>query len=815
MILPSRTGEPAASPVISPLILGAFDMPLSTRFHLGRLWHRSTRILLDLLGEAPGEALFEGLARAVVAALAAALAALGAIAGAVACARPAQPPPGPGTPTAAGAPTTTGPPPVAAELARASRGGRPVLFVGLDGGDWQLLDGYMADGTMPSLAQLVRQGSPGVLETIQPPLSPLVWTTMMTGVSPLEHRVLDFTRFNPVSGAREPIGSDERQVPAVWNMASAAGKSVAVFGLWATYPAEAVRGLMVADRFASFTASDRRPPPGVVFPPGRERWAREALAAAVRDTDYRAVHRFLPWLGAAEYERQLALPEPYAQPASALRRILAETRAYHTLARTWIERARPDLAVVYFQGTDTLGHIFASYAPPRQPGVTPEDFARYGAVPRLYFAEIDRLLGDFRDLAARQGSVLFVASDHGFHWREGRPPAAGGAGSAAAAAATAARWHREEGIYLLWEPPAGGPHRETRQAAGLANAADAPRAPEAPEAVARGGVAQVCATILRLLGLPPGAGLAPALDAAKRYTAAGTTAAAPPAGPSGALKPAEPVGAVDYRRFFQAGGAPRPRGPAGPAAAAPDDEQLSALRALGYIGAGEPSRREPAAGGPPGAGAAGSVPDATRTAASFDNEGLLLRQQGRSAAARDAFEQALARQPDLPAALWNLSDLLFAGAAAAAGGGADGFGERLDPARTASLDRADDLLLRALAGSLPGGVEHALERAARYGRGGARERGLALLERAAALRPGDPRPWLLHGRYRLEQQRCDAALEDFTRAIRLDPASAVAQASAGLALLCRGDEPAALAAFRRSLALDPNQPEVRRFLAHP
>ncbi|MBV8200289.1 MAG: tetratricopeptide repeat protein, partial [Acidobacteria bacterium] len=463
----------------------------------------------------------------------------------------------------------------------------------------------------------------------------------------------------------------------------------------------------------------------------------------------------------------------------------------------WIERARPDLGIVYFQGTDTLGHIFAAYAPPRQPGVTPEDFARYGAVPRRYFAEVDRLLGDFRELAARQGAVLFIASDHGFRWGEGRPPSPAGAASAAAAA-TAARWHREEGIYLLWAPPG------TQMT---------------PQRRGRGGVAQVCATLLRLLGLPPGVGLAPALDAAGDYAADGPTASAGAAAArSVALPPAAPlppIAPVDYRRYFQPGAVPRPPVPAGAAAA--NDEQLAALRALGYIGAAEPSRREPAGGGPPGAGpgAAAALPDSTRTAASFDNEGLLLRRQGRAAAARDAFEQALARQPDLAAAQWNLSDLLFADATAGAGAGAAALAEPGDPGRAANLDRADDLLLRALAGGLPGGIEHALERAARYGRGGARERGLALLERAAALRPADPRPWLLHGRFRLEQRHCDAALDDFTRAIRLAPGSAVAHASAGLALLCRGDEAAALAAFRRSLALDPDQPEVRRFLAHP
>jgi tetratricopeptide (TPR) repeat protein len=746
----------------------------------------------------------------------AAAAVLAVAAAAAGCSRPAgPPPPGAAAGAAAGGTsespagafgsaataggTTAGagqqPPPVVPELARlarAARGGRPVLFVGLDGADWQLLDGYLADGTMPNLAGLARQGVAGVLRTIQPPLSPLVWTTMMTGVSPLAHRVLDFTRFNPATGAREPIGSDERRAPAVWNMASAAGKTVAVFGLWATYPAEPVRGLLVADRFASFTAGDRRPPPGVVFPASREGWAREVLAAAVRDTGYAELRRYLPWLDEDEYRRQVAQPEPYAHPVSALRRILAETRAYHALARAWIERARPDLAVVYFEGTDTLGHIFAPYAPPRQAAVSEADFARFGGVPRLYFAEIDRLLGDFRDLAASQGAVLFVASDHGFRWREGRPAAL-----SSAAAATAARWHREEGIYLLWAGAGRGGAGGRRGS---------------------GGVAQVCATLLALLGLPPGTGLAPALAAVHQLAgpkAAGAELAAAPS----AREPA-PLPEIDYRRYFHPA-APATAAPAetvraagsatsSPPAGAGDDEQLAALRALGYIGAGEPSRRALAPSTAP------APSDATRTAASFDNEGLLLRQQGQETAARAAFEQALARQPDLPAALWNLSDLLFAeaGPAIPPSGSPTPAGRGAFP-HPEVLDRADDLLLRALAGGLPDGVERLLERAGRYRRAGGADRGLALLDRALALRPADSRLWLARGRDRLERQRCAAAYDDFTRAAALDPASALAEASRGLALLCRGDQPGALAAFRRSLALDPNQPEIRRFLAHP
>ncbi len=317
----------------------------------------------------------------------------------------------------------------------------------------------------------------------------------------------------------------------------------------------------------------------------------------------------------------------------------------------------------------------------------------------------------------------------------------------------------------------------------------------------RGGVAQVCATLLALLGLPPGAGLAAPLDAARAF-AGGAATALPP---------------VDYGRFFHPAAATATPGAGG-------DDQIAALRALGYIGSGEPIRRTaPAAVSSPAA-----ARDLTRTAASFDNEGLLLRQAGQPAAAEAAFERALERQPEQPSALWNLSDLLFAeaeGAAARAataraaaratpGGVTTRSAEPLPaPTRPGLLERADSLLLRAVAAGLPAGADRVLERAPRYGRAGERDRGLALLDGALAGHAAEPRLWLLHGRYRLEQQRCDAARDDFTRSLQLDPASPLAHASLGLALLCRGDEPAALAAFRRSLALDPNQPEIRRFLA--
>src|SRR5881397_3918544 len=70
------------------------------------------------------------------------------------------------------------------DIASRVRPARPVIFIGLDGADWQLLDRYMASGAMPNLKRLASTGVSGPLETEHPPLSPIVWTTMMTGVSP-------------------------------------------------------------------------------------------------------------------------------------------------------------------------------------------------------------------------------------------------------------------------------------------------------------------------------------------------------------------------------------------------------------------------------------------------------------------------------------------------------------------------------------------------------------------------------------------------------------------------------------------------------
>jgi Flp pilus assembly protein TadD len=466
---------------------------------------------------------------------------------------------------------------------------RRVIVVGLDAADWQLLDGYRADGTMPNLARLVQEGRSGILRTIQPPLSPLIWTTMMTGTSPLQHRILDFTRFNPVTGVREPITSDERLEKAVWEMAGDAGRDVAVLGMWATHPAEPVRGLMISERLFAILKHEATPP-GVVHPPEEQPRVLAERAKVEGEVSLAALQAYLPWLTKAEFEYLEGGGDPYLHPVTMLRRILIETRLYHRLALDWTRRKPPALTVVYFEGTDSIGHVFAAFAPPQQPGIDPKDFQRYQSVPRDYFREIDGMLGEYRALAEEIGAALLVVSDHGFLWHEGRPRSSGIAG------ATAALWHREEGIYLLW---------------GRGIEPDATRGD--------GRVGQVAATIMGLLGLTRAAGTEdPAL--------AGV---------------AEVLPARDY--------GPRAARLMVPADSGPAGEAVERLKALGYVGSNEPAARPTGAGS--STRTAGSftnegllLMDSGKTAESKAAFEQALRLDPRSAAAKYALASLLEKE---------------------------------------------------------------------------------------------------------------------------------------------------------------------------
>ena len=139
-------------------------------------------------------------------------------------------------------------------------GGQRVIVIGIDGLDHALLERFMAEGRLPNFARLARDGDFAPLQTTMPPLSPVAWSTFITGLDPGGHGIFDFVHRDPatmqpvepfysISPAGRslalgswvlPLAGQEvtryRRGQALWELLDAAGVETTVFRMPVNFP---------------------------------------------------------------------------------------------------------------------------------------------------------------------------------------------------------------------------------------------------------------------------------------------------------------------------------------------------------------------------------------------------------------------------------------------------------------------------------------------------------------------------------------------------------------------------------------------------
>jgi predicted AlkP superfamily phosphohydrolase/phosphomutase/predicted Zn-dependent protease len=334
----------------------------------------------------------------------------------------------------------SGPPGLRAALAtralqdRVQDTGARVALIGLDGADWEIIDPLIARGLLPNLSRLKSQGAWGNMKSMNPMLSPLLWTSVATGRPPEQHGIIDFLMRDAATGKPVPVASRSRKVKALWNILTDAGRKSAFVAWWATWPAEEVNGYMVSDRVAystfSFVDKGENDGKGATWPPGYFQEIRPRLqeAAGIRDAELK--------------EFADATPEEYRRLAG----IVASARSYQAVALDLLSRGQPDLFSVYYQGIDEVCHRFAHYMPPKMAMVSREDYERYRGTVEAYYRYQDRLLGQVLAKLAPDTNVILL-SDHGFRNGGGRP-----ADEPPYIEGKPGLWHRQYGIVILSGP---------------------------------------------------------------------------------------------------------------------------------------------------------------------------------------------------------------------------------------------------------------------------------------------------------------------------------------------------------------------------
>jgi predicted AlkP superfamily phosphohydrolase/phosphomutase len=294
---------------------------------------------------------------------------------------------------------------------------RRALLIGIDGATLRVAAPLMRQGRLPNLSKIAGAGVVGPLRSVQPLLSPRIWNSIATGKTAGKHGIVNFARERE-DGSQELLLSTDRRVPALWNIASNAGLTVAVVNWWNTFPPDRIRGVIVSDHLFAREIEGRQklsgaasPPPGaVVFP---EDW-QPRLAALIAN-EAPPVDFANPFVGVE------SLPA-WLKPEALTRRF----REDGTLARFALEieaAIEPDLLMLLLTGIDRISHfLWVGLEPPE----TYPEHLRVSAAEReaaatalrRYYEYTDALIGALAERYADDDLVM-VVSDHGFEGGHG------------------------------------------------------------------------------------------------------------------------------------------------------------------------------------------------------------------------------------------------------------------------------------------------------------------------------------------------------------------------------------------------------------
>lgn len=278
-----------------------------------------------------------------------------------------------------------------------------VVIVGVDGCDWEVLGPLVEEGRLPTFARLMREGCYGPLRSLEPLVSPVIWTTLSTGKTADKHGIPDFINAQGV-----PVNSTMVTATPVWDIASAYGLSVGVVGWYVTWPANRVNGYLVSDRVHSLL---RGPTQALQSLSGRSTNERLAeFGQFTFDPGYKRLDH-----GEQLYRENRIVDEP-------LRWGYLRDRIYGDIMVATARISRPTMGAVYYRGVDFVQHFFWRYADAAAFGdVTQDERDRFGDVIANYYAYQDGLLAQLLDALGDDANIILV-SDHGFRAKRRRKP---------------------------------------------------------------------------------------------------------------------------------------------------------------------------------------------------------------------------------------------------------------------------------------------------------------------------------------------------------------------------------------------------------
>jgi predicted AlkP superfamily phosphohydrolase/phosphomutase len=286
-----------------------------------------------------------------------------------------------------------------------------VSIIAIDAGSLELVTTAAAEGRLANFGRILDAGAVVHLATLHPTAAEAVWAAVATGKLPQKNGVRSANVYLPAGSAdpirllpdfcfangvlrfglltEQPLSSAAVRSRTLWGILSSVGITSGVVNWPLTYPAPAVRGYVVSDRYAelalTFSGLDD---PHLLYPP-------ELIDETLSIIQSGA-------------ERVSAVPIPHRYDTAG-----RMDRLYDRVGQALASSRPTQVTLTRYQSLDPIGHYFLRYAVPTRFGdVTDDERRQYGPVLENHYRLLDEAIG--RAIAGLGADdLLLVVSAYG------------------------------------------------------------------------------------------------------------------------------------------------------------------------------------------------------------------------------------------------------------------------------------------------------------------------------------------------------------------------------------------------------------------
>jgi len=260
-----------------------------------------------------------------------------------------------------------------------------LLFIGLDGGTFDVLNPFIRDGDMPNLARLIENGVSGKLESTIPFLTAPAWSSFFTGKNPGAHGLYDFfTQANSTQRKQQFVHFGYIKSKTIWSMLTKAGKKIGSINVPVTYPIPNIDGYLIC---------------GLMAPPDRITTYPENLAEELGN-QFDKHDLDISW---SRYTKR--------DIDSFMSKIISSNQQKREVTLHLMKKFDWDFFITVFTETDRLQHLLWNYI--HNADNKDKDSLKTHKAITQYYRELDKAIGEIITFAGNNTKVI-IMSDHGF-----------------------------------------------------------------------------------------------------------------------------------------------------------------------------------------------------------------------------------------------------------------------------------------------------------------------------------------------------------------------------------------------------------------